>query len=98
MSFAAMRETIERRSPMRLRRLGGVEPSGRDAAAQEEVVAHLRASPYAEVRRIRCDVREGVAVLNGRLSSFFQRQMAIAAVRRAGGVDQIRDELEVQAK
>ena len=55
----------------------------------------LRESPYVQLRRIACDYDRGVLFLRGRLSSFFHKQLAQAAVAGLDGVDRVENEIEV---
>jgi len=50
----------------------------------ELVYRELRASPYPDMRRLTCRLQEGQLVLQGRVRSFFLKQMAqVMAVRLA---------------
>jgi osmotically-inducible protein OsmY len=46
-------------------------------------------------RQITCEYHEGVLLLRGRLSSFYEKQLAQEALRTLEGVDQIVNKIEV---
>jgi osmotically-inducible protein OsmY len=48
-------------------------------------------------RQIACEFHEGSLILRGRLSSFYEKQLAQEALRRLAGVDQIVNQIEVVA-
>lgn len=62
----------------------------RDQARQR-----LQESPYACLRRVRCECHEGVVTLHGRVASYFLKQMAQEAVRRLAGAEEIANRIEV---
>jgi osmotically-inducible protein OsmY len=69
-------------------------PNG-DAALQQEVTYRLSRSPFAGLRQVRCDTRQGAVILRGSVSSFYLKQMATAIGRQVAGVRAIRNELYV---
>jgi len=52
----------------------------------------LRQSPYMPVRSLSCEFDRGVLRLRGRLSSFYQKQLAQEAVAGLSGVEQVVNE------
>jgi len=56
----------------------------------------LRNSAYLALRRVRCEVHQGTAVLHGRLPTFFLKQMAQTIVARMEGVNEIINQIEVE--
>jgi hypothetical protein len=69
------------------------EPEGRAVIAQ--AAAELQRSSYAAIRQVRCDFRDGVLTLSGRVPSYYQMQVAQTLVQfRLPGVA-IRNELRV---
>ena len=62
------------------------------AAAAE---ARFRSSSYRALRGITCNAEQGVLVLEGRLSSFFQKQLAQEIVANIEGVMQVVNQIEV---
>ncbi|MFC1596583.1 BON domain-containing protein [Planctomycetota bacterium] len=60
--------------------------------------ARLRTNPYQSVQRIACECDErGTLFLRGRLTSFYQKQLAQEAVARLPGVSQVVNETVVVA-
>ena len=83
-----------------------LEPTDRDAAdltmTQRETpadIAHrlLWNSSYHTVRTVRCTFQEGVLTMEGRLSSFYLKQIAQTTVKGIEGVDRIENRIEVEA-
>lgn len=66
------------------------------AAAVEAIGRHLLKSHYREVRRIDCKHRGGAIVLEGRVSSYFQKQMALATAKLAVPTVTVHDEVRVE--
>ena len=59
-------------------------------------VSHaLEQSPYFSRRQLRFETNAGRVVLQGKVSTYFQKQMAQEALRRIEGIDTIENELEV---
>jgi len=57
----------------------------------------LEASCYFGVRTLTCEHREGVLVLRGQVSSWYQKQLAQEAVRHLPGVEAIINVVDVFA-
>jgi len=58
--------------------------------------ARLNTSPYPTIQNLTCECDEqGVLFLRGRLSSFYQKQLAQEAVARIPGVARLVNEAEV---
>ncbi len=55
----------------------------------------LQQNPYLAVRTVSCECDRGVLVLRGRLSTFYQKQVAQEAVAGLRGVEQVVNEIEV---
>lgn len=53
----------------------------REQAIEEQAQAELSLAPYLEVRRVSCAVKGGVLSLQGRVSSFYLKQVAQALLR-----------------
>ncbi len=66
-------------------------PSGVAEAAER----CLRRSSYLAVRAVSCEYHRGVLVLRGRLSTYYQKQLAQEAVAGIEGVSQVVNEIEV---
>lgn len=61
----------------------------------QEARKRLDRSGYAPVRRIDCAFDSGVLTLEGRLHSYFHKQLAQEAVAQLPGVRQVRNRIEV---
>ena len=55
----------------------------------------LRDSSFVSVRRLTCDVHEGMLTLRGRVPSFYTKQVALSLVAEVEGVEEITDRVEV---
>jgi osmotically-inducible protein OsmY len=56
----------------------------------------LRHGSYPALRRIVCECNQGVLVLRGRVSSFYQKQLAQEGVAHIEGVVRVVNEIEVE--
>jgi osmotically-inducible protein OsmY len=61
----------------------------------ESARERLRRSPYLPVRLLACEFDRGVLRLRGRLSSFYQKQLAQEAVAGLSGVEEVINEAVV---
>jgi osmotically-inducible protein OsmY len=61
----------------------------------DRIKQRLRQSNYREMRGISCEFREGTAILQGRVCSFYAKQTAQELIRHIDGVVEIRNNLEV---
>lgn len=75
-------------------RRGTVE-TNMPASLHVEVREVLAAAPYAELRRIGCDVLDGTATLRGSVRSFFLKQMAQHLVGQVRDIELVKNELQV---
>jgi hypothetical protein len=57
--------------------------------------SRLQQSPYPEVRNVSCEVRDGVLLLSGRVSSYYFKQLAQTLVADANGVMQVNNQVNV---
>jgi len=55
----------------------------------------LQAKLTWDVNRVSCEYQDGLLVLRGTVSSFYQKQIAQEAVRNLDGVRQVRNEIQV---
>ena len=62
---------------------------------EDRVVDALDRHPHLSRRRVRVTTEHGRVVLRGRVSSFFEKQLAQEAVRRLDGIQEISNEIEV---
>lgn len=60
-----------------------------------KVDSALKSHPNLPRNQLRFEVAEGRVVLQGRVQSYFQKQMAQEALRRIHGVEQIDNQVEV---
>jgi osmotically-inducible protein OsmY len=65
----------------------------RSIAATAE--ARFQADSHTALRGISCTVNQGVLVLDGHLSTFFQKQLAQEIVANIEGVEQVVNHIEV---
>lgn len=61
----------------------------------ERVNVAIHTSPYFSGRKVQSATREGRVVLQGKVNTYFQKQMAQEIARRVEGVEQIENCLEV---
>ena len=66
-----------------------------EATVVRTVREQLLNSPHADVRRVECEYCGGLIVLTGRVSNFFQKQVALAIVGRHVPIECVRDEIFV---
>ena len=66
-----------------------------DTCHAERVLRALRAVGYGPLRRIEVTVRAGVIILQGRVPSYYMKQIAQATALAVPGTDQLRNDLEV---
>ena len=71
------------------------QPAGPWLSAGIEAQRRLQNSPYPAHRHLRCSVRAGVLIVQGRVSSYYVRQMVWPLVADLDGVDQFVDRVEV---
>lgn len=71
------------------------QPAGQWLHAGAEAQRRLQCSSYPAHRRLRCSFRAGVLIVQGRVPSYYVRQLALALVADLDGVDQFVDRLEV---
>ena len=66
-----------------------------DQCVTDGVATVLRCSPYLALRLMRCSVTHGIVTLQGRLPSFYLKQIAQTRVCGVDGVLEVRSEIEV---
>lgn len=66
-----------------------------EQALSAQVETAINSSPYFSGRKLRFEAHEGRVVLQGQVSTYFQKQMAQESVRRIEGVNEIDNQLEV---
>jgi hypothetical protein len=58
-------------------------------------IEQLRASGYPILRRLRCDVVDGVVILGGRVPSFHLKQMAQVVLAKVESIGRVKNMIEV---
>jgi hypothetical protein len=69
----------------------------RGPSIKELAESQLRGSAYLALQHVTCEFRAGVLTLRGRLSSYYLKQIAQAAVAPVDGVKRIDNRIEVVA-
>lgn len=62
---------------------------------KEAVKDRLQGSAYPSMRRLECEVYDGVLILSGRVPSFFEKQVAQETLAGLAGVKRIINCVEV---
>ena len=57
--------------------------------------SRLHGSAYPSIRRLRCRVRKGRAILRGRVPTFYEKQVAQEAVAAVDGVREVVNRVQV---
>jgi len=65
-----------------------------ELAAQEKLLH----TSYPEIRHLICEYHEGILSLRGRVSSFYMKQLAQAALQGLAGVERVMNHLEVRRR
>lgn len=61
----------------------------------QRVDSAIKTNPHLSGHRVTCREDSGIVVLQGKVSSFFQKQMAQESLKRLDGVARIVNQLEV---
>jgi len=61
----------------------------------ERINERLHQSNFREMRAVSCEFREGIAILQGHVGSFYAKQTAQELIRHIEGVVGIRNNIEV---
>jgi osmotically-inducible protein OsmY len=72
-----------------------IERSVAEQPLQQRIEMALSMNPYLPGKRVYFRADQGQVTLSGRVSSYFQKQMAQESIRRVQGVEQIQNLLEV---
>lgn len=75
--------------------LSGDRDAARRTELTERVRDRLRQSGHYAMRTVTCDDEEGTLVLNGRLPSFYYKQLAQEVVLNVEGVTRLVNRIEV---
>jgi osmotically-inducible protein OsmY len=76
-------------------RIGRPAKDGADQQTKACLERSLRQAPYEEIRPITCAFHEGVAILRGRVPSYFHKQLAQTIAMHAPGVVRVVNHVEV---
>ena len=74
-----------------------VLPTASDSDLERRIRSFLGNVGQDSLRHLQVRVRSGVALLTGRVRSFYERQLAISACQRVPGVYQVSDEIAVDS-
>lgn len=66
-----------------------------DEQLRHRVCLFLQSLQLAIARRLQVDVQNGVVIVEGVARSYYERQMAVACVKRVAGVRQVVDRIVV---
>jgi osmotically-inducible protein OsmY len=66
------------------------------AELRHRVDSAIKKNPHLSGHRVYCQAESGIVVLHGRVTTFFQKQMAQESLKRLEGVEKIINELEVE--
>jgi osmotically-inducible protein OsmY len=66
-----------------------------DQLLETRVIDHLRETQRPGLRRLIVEVKAGTVYLRGRVSSFYEKQLAIHSCIRAAGIGRLIDRVEV---
>lgn len=61
----------------------------------QRVDSAIRTNPHLIGNRVQCKEDQGIVVLHGQVSTFYQKQMAQEILKRLNGVERIVNQLEV---
>lgn len=74
----------------------------RDLCGQEDddlriaAMKRLQSSGYAVLRRLQCEVTEGVVIVHGVVASYFLKQMAQTLIQQLDGIQRVTNLVEVR--
>jgi hypothetical protein len=95
-TFSALR--YSRTNPMSLHASAYAYPANTtDADLVRRAQAYLASRGFLSFRRLEIESRGGVVTLAGRLSRYYERQVALESVRRVAGVLSVVDAIRVEA-
>lgn len=66
-----------------------------DAAVESEIQQLLDRSNYLAIRRVRCEFHDGRLILNGRVPTYYLKQVAQTIVRQVPAVRRIDNRVDV---
>jgi len=69
-----------------------------DHATATIIARQFRMSPYVAIRHLDCEVEDGVAVIFGKVPTYYTKQVAITLAKSTEGVDAIEDHIGVTSR
>jgi hypothetical protein len=66
------------------------------AAVTARLQAALAESPYPEIRRLQCECRDETLAVEGRVSSYYLKQLVVSLVQRCGASAEVQISIEVK--
>lgn len=70
-------------------------PSDQDIDLENRVLRHLRTQHFSSFRKLMITADQGRVTVEGKVCSFYERQIAISAVQRVAGVIKVIDQILV---
>jgi hypothetical protein len=67
-----------------------------DAGLRSAAMKLLQSSGYAALRRLQCEIKEGVVIVHGIVASYFLKQMAQAVIQQLDGIQKVTNLVEVR--
>lgn len=69
----------------------------KDDLLRNAALNRLQSSGYAALRKLQCDVTDGVVTVYGIVSSYYLKQMAQTLLQRLNGIQTVTNSVVVQA-
>lgn len=66
-----------------------------DAELKQRIVGYLQQKGYPAIRELTISTDNGLVTLQGKLNSFYEKQLCLSTCQRVAGVVRIIDEMEV---
>ncbi len=66
-----------------------------DCELLERVLSSLCRRNYHAYRKLQIDVRDGIVIVQGRVPSYYLRQVAVECIKHVPGVSRLEDLMEV---
>lgn len=70
-------------------------PSDQDVDLENRILRHLQIQHFSSFRKLMITVDQGRVTIEGKVCSFYERQIAISAVQRVAGVVKLVDQILV---
>lgn len=72
-----------------------LKPSSASPVAEEPAQVHLQTKPHAGLKTVTCTRCNGVLVLQGRVKTYYLKQLAQTAAARLQGTERVDNRIEV---